>query len=111
MAKPNKLGLALLRPDGTSMLPIGKSNDDYVTTRFLKAREAAGAFGKTFSFKQFRKVGYSALKKLTLSTELARQYAAKVVTDAEYDRDDFFESLTAALKKWHAELVKDKVLP
>ena len=36
MAQPNKLGLALLRPDGTSMAYAGKSNDDYVTARFLE---------------------------------------------------------------------------
>lgn len=108
-AKRNPKGLALLRPDLTPMGRVGNS-DDWVTVRFNKAKEAAGAVAGDFTFKQFRKIGYSAIKRLTMSKEVARMYAAKVVTDAEYDRDDFFEPLTDALKKWHDQLKADKVL-
>ena len=101
--------LALVRPDGSGMYSKGKTSDDYVSSQFNKAREAADV--KDFTFKQFRKIGISAIKRITGNPDIARMFAAQKIQGAlgNYDRDDFFDPLTAALKKWHAELTADKV--
>lgn len=109
-ARKNPKGLALLRPSGDPMIQKGSSRD-YVSLQWDRVRGAAPAVAESFSFKQYRKVGISAIKRITGIPDVARQYAAHKIEGAlaHYDRDDFFEPLTAALRKWHAELKKDQV--
>ena len=75
-----------------------------------EVREASGVAGLTY--KQFRKIGITAIKRITLNPEIARMYASQKISGVlgHYDRDDFFEPLTTALKKWREELKRDGVL-
>jgi integrase len=101
-AGKNPQGLALLRPNGQS---LQLAHHTYVDEQLKRVE-------KPFSFKQFRKFGGSAIMRLTKNRDTQRKYLAQAIDGAaaHYDSDDFFDDLTEALKMWHKELRKEKVL-
>jgi integrase len=109
LAAENKWGLALLHPKGGPMMVKRR---DYVTVQWRRVALAQPVTAKGFSYKQYRKIGVSAVKRISGNPDIARKYAAQKIAGvlADYDRDDFFGDLTETLKKWHAELKADEVL-
>jgi hypothetical protein len=107
LAADNAENLALLNVNGRK-LKRGKT--DNIRDSMNEVREASGV--RNVTYKQLRKFGITAIKRITLNPEIARMYAAQKIVGvlAHYDRDDFFDPLTSALKSWQAELLSQGVL-
>ncbi|MGE5611608.1 MAG: tyrosine-type recombinase/integrase [Bacillota bacterium] len=101
MARDNAENLVLVNVNGRK-LKRGKT--DNIRDSINEAREASGI--KNVTFKQLRKFGITAIKRVTGNPDIARMYAAHKIAGvlAHYDRDDFFDPLIEALKKWRIEL-------
>lgn len=101
LAPPNEANLALLNVNGKPLLRGGIDN---IKDSVIEVRDTAGF--PEFTFKQLRKFGASAIHRLTTNQDVARQYAGHRIAGVlgRYVRDDFFDPLTAALKKWRGEL-------
>jgi hypothetical protein len=101
LALENAENLALLNVNGRK-LKRGKT--DNIRDSMNEVRDASGV--RNVTYKQLRKFGITAVKRITINPEIARMYAAQRITGvpAHYDRDDFFDPLTEALKKWRGEL-------
>ena len=107
LAPENVENLALLNVNGRK-LKRGKS--DNIRDSMDEVRDTSGI--REMTFKQLRKFGVSAIKRITTNPEIARKYAAHQIHGvlSDYDRDDFFDPLTDALKKWREELIRQGVL-
>jgi hypothetical protein len=107
LAPDNAENLALLNVNGKK-LKRGKT--DNIRDSMNEVRDASGV--RNVTYKQLRKFGITAVKRLTMNPEIARMYASHRIHGVlgNYDRDDFFEPLTQALKKWREELLNDGVL-
>ena len=83
---------------------LRRGKTDNIRDSMNDLRKASGIMNVTY--KQLRKFGITAIKRITMNPEIARMYAAQKISGvmAHYDRDDFFEPLTDALRKWREEL-------
>jgi hypothetical protein len=101
LAPDNAGNYALLNVNGRSLM-TGRT--DNIGDSMNSAREMSGVMEITL--KQLRKFGISAIKRITMNPEIARMYGSQKINGAlaHYDRDDFFEPLTEALRKWGDEL-------
>lgn len=108
-AKENPLNLYFLNGNGR---PLVSDETKYDSIRDMFDTARTNSEVDDYSFKQFRKIGFSAVKRITLNPDIARMYAAQKVTGAaaRYDADDFFDPMHEALKKWRTELIADGVL-
>lgn len=90
--------------------PLVHGKTDNIRDSLMEARRRSGV--KEISFKQLRKFGVTAIKRISRNSDTARQYAAHVIPGslAHYDLDDFFDPLTEALKKWREELLANGVI-
>jgi hypothetical protein len=89
-----------------------KSSFKRVIKKIRKADKEAGSTQVfTFKFKDFRKIGATAIKRIG-DSDTARMYLGQKIQGvlALYAEDDF-ASVTEALKKWHKELTDLSILP
>jgi len=112
LAPVNQVGpegkrLALLNANGRA---LQNGATDSIRDSLDEARDNARI--EHITFKQYRKFGVPAIKRITLNPEIARMYVAQKTQGslANYDRDDFFDPLMVALKKWHQELMENGVI-
>lgn len=101
-AHENAEGYALLNVNGKPLLVGGTDN---IRDTMHHVRNVSGIMEITY--KQLRKFGIGAIRRVTLNSDTARMYASQKIAGvmSHYDRDDFFEPLTHALKKWRDELI------
>lgn len=106
MAKSNKSGLALLSEAGTPLYRA-KPHCDIISDTYLALQHAAEV---DLPFKQFRKIGSTAIQRIG-GDEARRLYKAGAVDsgDRVYVLDSY-EKLTPHLLAWGEELRRDGVL-
>jgi hypothetical protein len=105
-AKPNAEGLALLSERGTPLYRK-RPHCDIVSDTYLTLRQRAGV---TLPFKQFRKLGATAIQRIG-GDEARRLYKAGTIDSGDKVYvTEAWEKLTPHLLVWGDELRRDKVL-
>jgi hypothetical protein len=111
MAKPNKHNRCLLNANGEPLYrnEKGQTKYDAIDNSYAALCKKNGI---RIGFKQFRKMGATAIEKISGGRKQAvRLYRAATIEggDDVYVKEAF-ENLTPVLQKWGKELRKDKVL-
>ena len=117
----NPHGRLLLNDEGQPLWQAAedKARKDAITlafkrviTKFRNADKKAGSEEKfQFVFKQFRKIGATAIKRIA-GADVSRMYLGQVVPGVlrMYAQDDF-AVVTESLKTWHKELIAAEIFP
>lgn len=103
-------GRLLLNEDGQPLVrePLGEVKKDAISPAYRRACEH---LDEMLSFRQFRKIGWNAIKKVGKDSDIARMYAGQAIQGVAkcYNLDDY-DVLTVGLKQWREELRADGVL-
>jgi len=114
LAPANPWDFALLGKFGQPLYrhSVDKPIQSPISNAFRDARDKIRkAGGTTISFKQFRKLGVSAMGKFGDDTAVRLYRSQRPVGDASmYLLDDYEAKLTPYLQAWHAQLKADGVL-
>jgi hypothetical protein len=105
----NPHGLLLLNKHG---LPMFREQADGVKASAAQKAWAVAAqrAGVGLPFKQLRKWGWNAVKRITKSAEMANRWGGQIAGIDKYYDDAVYEPVIAAQKTWAQQLRRDGVL-
>lgn len=110
LAPANPHGLALLNSHGAPLRHDGPTQT--VSNVAQDWCRATADLDNPYVLKQLRKLGVSAIHRITRNPDVARKYAGKQcdASLAGYALDEDYTAVTEALAKWRDELKRDGVL-
>ena len=116
-AKPNRYGRLLLNRNGEPLQieEADKKKKSAIKACYERVLRKVAKNGcpeaRKYTFKQLRKIGWNAIKRIAHSRDVAQMYGGQVVQGVArmYDKEDY-APVTEALMTWRDELVREGIL-